>query len=141
MVQWPFVPELSSTLSTQLSSRASYGEVRNGVTHFRLQGQAVGDHMTFVRGESPPLYSFAIIGRVQSCCVCASRCLMALFYVAILTRRRKRNDLDVTDDGKDSSGRGQQVFGDGMQAGPDRSRFRCRRGQRWGRSFTAGSGG
>src|ERR1700730_4390310 len=58
---------------------------------------------------------------------------MALFCVAILTRRRKRNDLDVTDDGKDSSGRGQQVFEDGMQAGPDRSRVRCRRGQRWGR--------
>src|ERR1700730_14409421 len=54
MVQWPFVPALSTTLSTQLSSRASYGEVRNGVTHFRLQGQAVGDHMTFRKGRKSP---------------------------------------------------------------------------------------
>jgi CheY-like chemotaxis protein len=34
----------------------------------------------------------------------------------ILTRCRKPNDLDVTHDGKDSSGRGQQVSEDGMQA-------------------------
>jgi hypothetical protein len=35
-----------------------------------------------------------------------------------------RNDLNVTHDGKDSSGRGQQVSEDGMQAGPDRSHTR-----------------
>jgi hypothetical protein len=48
-----------------------FGGARSGTgaaLHCCAAVRAFGDHMTFVRGECLPLYSLAIIGRVQSCC-------------------------------------------------------------------------